>query len=568
MIGYRRLIQQRPVIGKWMVVVLLLSYSVVRAKAKGAIVLTDVTGDTGIDFKHTDGSSGRYYIVETVCAGLALFDYDNDGDVDIYFLSGGALKGAKFKDPPRNALYRNDGNWKFTEVTRGSGLGDSGHALGVAVGDYDNDGNQDVYVTNFGPNVLFRNKGDGTFEDVTKKAGVVNGHKVGAGANFLDADKDGDLDLFVSSYVDFTYENNVPATASGYPIYVGPRAYKPTPDALYRNNGDGTFTDISEESGISAEKGTGMGTVCADYDNDGDTDIFVANDMMQNFLWQNDGTGKFEEFGLLAGVGYDMNGDAMGSMGIGCGDYNNDGLLDFYVTAYQDQFPSLYKNLGDGMFEDVTFVAGTGAGTIHTVTWGNEFVDFDNDGDRDIFLALGHLEDNIEKWDKRSAYLAKNILFMNKGNGKFVNVSNSSGDGMKVKLSTRGAAFDDLDNDGDVDVVLLNSRREPTLLRNDSPKQGHWLQVRLRGAKTNRDGIGAKVTVAAGDLELIDEVHSGRSYQSHYGTRLYFGLGENKSADRVEVRWIGGETEVFKEIEVDKLVTLVEEKGQPKAGGK
>jgi len=542
----------------------LLFCAVCRAETPSTIRFTDVTKQTGVTFTHHDGSSGKYYIVETVCAGLALFDYDRDGDSDIYFLNGGALKDANLKAPPRNALYRNDGNWTFTDVTDQSGLGDPGHALGVAVGDFDGDSDPDVYVTNFGPNVLFRNNGDGTFTDATEAAGVADGHKVGAGANFLDMDNDGDLDLFSSSYVDFTYENHVTNTISGYLIYVGPRLYEPTPDSLFRNNGDGTFTDVSKASGIGGSKGTGMGTVCADYDNDGDTDIFVANDQMQNFLWQNDGTGRFEEIGLLAGVGYDMNGDEMGSMGVGCSDFNHDGLIDFYVTAYQQQFPSLYKNLGDGLFEDATFLTGAGAGTVHTVTWGNDFADFDNDGDRDLFVALGHLVDNVEKWDQRSSYFATNLLFMNAGKEKFINVSESSGDGMKVKLSSRGVGFDDLDNDGDVDIVVQNSRRGPTLLRNDSPQQGHWLQVRLQGVKANRDGVGARVTVVASDLTAIDEVHSGRGYQSHYGTRLYFGLGERERVDRLEVRWPGGGTDVFKDLAVDRLVTLTE--GQSQAG--
>jgi hypothetical protein len=536
------------------------------AEPKSTILLKDVTKQTGITFVHTDGSSGRYYIVETVCAGLALFDYDNDGDEDIYFLNGGALKGTNFKIPPENALYRNDGNFKFTEVTKQSGLGDRGHALGVAVADYDCDGDLDVYVTNYGPNVLFRNNGNGTFTDVTQKAGVADGYKVGAGANFLDIDKDRDLDLFSSSYVHFTYDIHVPAKHGHLLSYTGPRAYKPTPDSLFRNNGDGTFTDISKASGIANSSGTGMGTVCFDYDNDGDTDIYVCNDMMQNFLFVNDGTGKFEEMGLLVGAGYDMNGDEMGSMGVGCGDYDNDGFMDLYVTAYQQQFPSLYKNSADGLFEDVTFLTGAGAGTIHTVTWGNDLVDFDNDGDRDLFVALGHMMDNIEHWDKRASYLARNLLFMNTGGGKFTSVSTTSGDGMLPKLSSRGAAFDDLDNDGDVDVVISNSRGKPTILRNDSPSQGHWLQLKLRGAKMNRDGVGARVKVVAGDLSLIDEVHSGRGYQSHYGMRLYFGLSDRRKADRVEVSWIGGATDVFENVAADQLVILTE--GGSQAGGK
>lgn len=536
--------------------VLMFNITAVSAQPPGPILLTDVTPQSGITFQHTDGSSGRYYIIETVCAGLALFDYDNDGDEDIYFLSGGALPGTDFKVPPRNALYRNDGDWRFTDVTRTSGLGDQAHSLGVAVADYDGDGDLDVYVTNFGPNKLFRNNGNGTFTDVTQAAGVADGHKLGAGACFLDMDQDGDLDLFSSSYVDFAYERYRPETTLGFPVYNGPMVWDPTPDTLYRNNGDGSFTDVSAAAGISLSPGRGMGTVCLDYDNDGDSDIFVANDGHQNFLFSNEGQGRFEELGLGAGVGYDMNGDAMGSMGVGCADYDNDGHIDLYVTAYQQQFPSLYQNSGDGFFEDVTFQSGAGAGTVHTVSWGADFVDFNNDGHRDVFVALGHIMDNVEQWDKRASYLARNILFMNTGKGKFANVSKSSGSGMEIKLSSRGVAFDDLDNDGDIDVVVLNSRAKPTLLRNDSPTQGHWLQVKLRGRGMNRDGIGARVKVISGDLSLVDEVHSGRGYQSHYGMCLHFGLGKRRTIDRVEVRWAGGKTDVYQDIVVDQRVTL------------
>jgi len=533
-----------------------LNVQALSAQPASTILLTDVTQQSGITFKHTDGSSGNYYIVETVCAGLALFDYDNDGDEDVYFLNGGALKGTDFQTPPCNALYRNDGDWRFTDVTQASGLGDTAHSLGVAAADYDSDGDLDVYVTNFGPNRLFCNNGDGTFTDVTQAAGVADGNKLGAGACFLDMDQDGDLDLFSSSYVDFSYERHRPETRGGYRKYDGPNIWDPTPDTLYRNNGNGSFTDVSEASGIARSRGTGMGTVCLDYDNDGDTDVYVANDMRQNFFFTNNGQGRFEESGLGTGAGFDMNGDAMGSMGVGCGDYDNDGRLDLYVTAYQQQFPSLYKNVGDGFFEDVTFQSGAGAGTVHTVTWGADFVDFDNDGDRDLFVALGHMMDNVELWDKRASYLACNILFMNTGQGKFVNVSSSSGNGMEVKLSSRGVAFDDLDKDGDIDVVVLNSRAKPTLLRNDSPAQGHWLQVKLQGSRMNRDGVGARVKVVAGDLSLIDEVHSGRGYQSHYGMRLHFGLGKQRTIDRVEVRWMSGETDIYRNIAVDQGVIL------------
>jgi hypothetical protein len=539
-------------------VILILPCTFSYAQEKSSIRLSDVTKDTGITFQHTDGSSGKYYIMETVSAGLALFDYDKDGDVDIYFLNGAPLKGTKPNVLAKNVLYRNDGNWKFTDVTEQTGLGDTGYGLGVAIADYDNDGDPDVYLNNYGPNVLYRNNGDGTFTDVTKAAGVDNGFQVGAGACFLDMDKDGDLDLYVANYLDFSYDKHVTKTTRGVPVYANPRYYPPLPDNLYRNNGDGTFTDVSKVSGIAAHAGWGMGTICSDYDNDGDTDIFIANDVAENFLFMNDGYGKFEEVALFSGVAFDVSGNSQGSMGVDCGDYDNDGLLDFYMTSFQEQLTALYKNLGNGLFQEVNLITGAGGGTHPYVTWGNSFVDFDNDGDRDIFVATGHLQDNIELFDDTSSYLVRNILLMNTGDGKFVNVSEESGDGMKIKLSSRGAGFDDLDNDGDVDVVILNSRREASILRNDSPSRGNWLQVLLRAVKTNRDGVGARVKVTAGDLTLIDEVHSGRGYQSHYGTRLYFGLGKRNHVDRIEVRWIGGGVDVFKDIEVNQLIILTE----------
>jgi hypothetical protein len=539
----------------------LLICALFQTHAEGAITLTDVTRDTRIGFRHTDGGSGRYYIMETVSAGLALFDYDNDGDVDIYFLNGAPLRGATFKVPPRNALYRNEGSWKFTDVTKESGLGDTGYGLGVTAGDYDNDGDQDIYLNNYGPNVLYRNNGDGTFTDVTESAGVGSGFQVGAGTCFLDIDKDGDLDLYAANYLEFSYEGHVTKTTQGIAVYANPRYYRPVHDNLFRNNSDGTFTDVSRESGIADHAGWGMGMVCGDYDDDGDTDIFIANDVAENFLFMNDGSGRFEEVALVSGAAYDLSGNSQGSMGVDCGDYDNDGLLDFYMTSFQEQFTALYHNAGKGIFQEVHLITGAGTGTHPYVTWGNSFVDFDNDGDRDIFVACGHLQVNIELIDDTSAYHVKNILLMNNGDGKFVNVSEESGDGMRIKLSSRGAGFDDLDNDGDVDVVVMNSRREPTILRNDSPSKGHWLQVRLRGIKSNRDGVGARVTVAAGDLKLVDEVHSGRGYQSHYGTRLHFGLGQRKHIESIEVRWIGGGTDIFRGIAADQEVELVEGKG-------
>ena len=522
------------------------------------IQLHDVTARTGIDFVHTHGGSGQRYIMETVCAGLALFDYDADGDEDIYFLNGAPLRGTEMVTTPVNTLYRNDGDFHFTDVTKESGAGDPGFGLGVAVGDYDNDGDPDIYVNNFGPNVLLRNNGNGTFTDVTQEAGVADGEKVGAGVCFLDMDADGDLDLYSANYVDFVYETHKTRYFGGYPRYPGPKDYDPVPDTLFRNNGDGTFTDVSAESGVAAQAGTGMGMVGCDFDDDGDTDVFVCNDVKGNFFFQSDGQGHFEESALALGVGYNVFGVENGSMGVECGDYDNDGELDFFMTSYQGEMPVLYRNLGDGTFEDVTLKAGAGVGSFPHVNWGAGLVDFDNDGDRDLYVACGHLQDLIDKMDSTTSFHARNILLENTGDGRFSDISDSSGDGMQVKLASRGAAFGDLDDDGAIDAVILNLNREPTILRNESANDNHWIRVRLHGTKTNRDGVGARVTVVAGDLTQVDEVHAGRGYQSHYGTRLHFGLGNRQQVDRIEVRWIGGGVDVVENVAADQLVVITE----------
>ena len=559
----------------WHAYSLLLSFAVVicwsSCPAPGAsILLNDITASTGIGFKHTDGAIGRYHIIESVASGLALFDYDNDGDVDIYFLNGAphsgknsTRSGNNASPLPRNALYRNEGQWHFTDVTSAAGVGDAGYGLGVTVGDYDNDGDQDLYINNHGPNVLFRNNGNGAFTDVTQRAGVSNGSMMGAGANFLDADRDGDLDLFVSSYVEYDINRHVPTTSGGHPMYPGPDIYAHTQDTLFRNNGKGSFTDVSRSSGIGQVRGPGMGTVCGDIDNDGDTDIIVANDGSANFLFLNDGTGRFAEMGLFSGIAYDLNGEEQASMGADLGDYDNDGWLDLCMSSYQSERALLYRNTGDGSFEDVTMISGAATGTEPDVTWGTGFVDFDNDGDRDLFIVSGHIQDQIEHFDDRSTYYQTNKLYCNDGHGKFVNVSDQSGDGMKIRLSSRGAGFDDLDNDGDVDVVILNSRCAPSILRNDTPAQGHWLQIRVQARQSNRDGVGARVKVVMEDISLVDEVHSGRGYQSHYGTRLYFGLGKQNKIIRIEVAWIGGGTEWYNNINVDQCVVLKQGQGMP-----
>lgn len=526
-----------------------------------SIRMTDVSARSGITFLHRDGGSGQGYIVEGVAGGLALFDYDGDGLIDIYFTNGAALKGTAAEAPLRHALYRNLGDFRFQDVTERAGVADMGFGLGVTVGDYDNDGDQDLYLNHFGPNVLYRNDGDGTFSKATEQAGVGNGDKVGAGACFLDLERDGDLDLYVANYVDFTYENHVPVEMAKHRFRAGPRYYRALPDTLFRNHGDGTFQDVSQESRIGSVASSSMGMVCGDLDDDGDADVFVCNDEAANFYFENDGNGRFTETALLAGLAYNFDGKENSSMGVDCGDYDNDGRLDLFMTDYQSEMPVLYHNLGGNFFEDATSAAGITNDLFPHVHWGTGLVDFDNDGDRDLFVACGHF-DQIELIDDRTSLRVANFLLMNKGNGKFVDVSRRCGDGLAAVESSRGAGFEDLDNDGDLDVVVLNANAAPTIIRNDSDTAHHWVQFLLRGTVSNRDGVGARVSVFAGDLVQTAEVHSGRSYQGHYGTRLHFGLAQHDRIDRVEIRWPRqGTVETFPAA-ANQLLILSEGAGQ------
>ncbi len=497
-----------------LVALLLSAPSLQAAPPECQIQLTDVSQQVNLDFVHTDGGTGDRYIIESVVAGLALLDYDNDGLTDIYFLNGAPRDLPDGEQPPRNALYRNHGDWTFTNVTAQAGVGDSGYGLGVVAGDFDNDGDQDLYLNNFGPNVLYHNNGDGTFTDITLQAGVANGRLVGAGAALLDIEGDGDLDLYVANYVDFDYDNHIVRMIGQYQFHPGPADYRPVPDTLFRNEGDGTFTDISAESGIGAVRGTGMGLVCLDYDQDGDTDVFVCNDHLPNFLFQNDGRGHFQEVGLLAGVAFDAFGRQNGSMGVDCGDYDNDGQLDLFMTDYSSELPVLYHNLGAGLFEDNSLAAGIANSTFPHVTWGTGLVDFDNDGDRDLFVACGHFMDNIRFIDDRTTVRVRNVVLENTG-GRFRDVSGHCGSGLQSAEASKGAAFDDLDNDGDVDVVILNANSRPTLLRNDS--RGNWLDLQLIGTHGTRDGAGALVSVTAEGRRQVAEVHLGAATRATTG---------------------------------------------------
>ncbi len=539
------------------------------AEPEAAIRFEEVTAATGLTFVHDDGSSGRRYIVEVVSAGPATFDYDLDGRIDLWLPNGSDLTGTDPPRRPRAMLARNRGDWRFADATAPAGLVHDAYGVGATVGDVDGDGFPDLYTSNFGPKRLWRNMGDGTFVDVTGAAGVADGDKLGAGVAMLDADADGDLDLYAANYVRFTFEGHVSPRIRGVPVYHGPRDYEAWPDTLFRNDGDGTFTDVGAESGISGLEGPGMGVVCLDADDDGDTDVFVLNDVAANHYFRNDGRGTFTEAALEEGLAYDAVGQANGSMGVDCGDVDGDGRPDLWVTTAQGQRPILFRHLEGAGFEDATARCGAAAGSIPFVKWGAGIVDFDSDGHRDLFAACGHFNDLADLHGDSGAYRNHNVVLRNLGR-RFADVSAAAGLHDVAKHSARGAAFDDLDGDGDVDAVILNSREAPTVLRNLDRERGgggHWLGVRLVGTVGNRDGVGARVRVRAGGRQSVDEVHSGRGYQGHYGSRLHFGLGAAPAVEAVEVRWIGGGTETFAVAGIDRDVTLVEGRGTPVGEG-
>lgn len=507
------------------------------------IQLTDVTAVSGIKFVHDHGGNGQAYIVEGVSAGLATFDYDNDGLIDIYFLNGRSLKGTPANPGLRNALYRNNGDWTFTDVTEQAGVSGGGYGLGVVAADYDGDGDTDLYLNNYGPNVLYRNNGDRTFTDVTAEAGVANGNKVGAGASFFDADGDDDLDLYVGNYVDFTYENHVEILRDGKRYYAGPQYYRPVPDTFYRNDGNGRFSDASQESNIGSLAGPSMGLVAADFDDDGDIDVFVCNDGEPNFLWRNDGQGRFEEVGLLMGVACDFDGNENSNMGVDVADYDQDGLLDMLTTNYQAELPVLRRNLGGGLFEDTTAAARIPHSLFPHVTWGTGFVDFDNDGDRDVYIACGHF-DQVELLDDSTSRRVRDVLLENVGR-KFRDVTAGAGDGMAIVESSRGVCFDDLDNDGDIDVVVLNSAAAPSILRNDTASPHAWCQIELEQSGLNKQCIGAKVFVKYGQQQQRFDLLAGRGYQSHFGCRIHCGLPQGVDKATALVKWPDGREQSF-----------------------
>lgn len=531
------------------------SYSIHHSFANG---FTDITAQTGIDFQHTDGSNGQYWIVESVASGMGVFDYDNDGDLDIYFLNGAALPGTTFDTPSTNKLYRNDGGMKFTDVTEQAGVGDTSYSLGCAMADVNNDGFTDIYIANMNDDVLYQNNGDGTFTDVTKKSGL-NNTLLSGGVSFGDYNQDGWLDVFVANYVTCPFDTPKECQQSGHRLYCDPaktKEYLPQASKLYFNNGDGTFRDGSADSGIGELMGRGMGVVSTDFDNDGDLDIYVANDVMENYLFVNSGDGTFMESALFNGVAFDTHGREQGSMGTDFGDYDHDGHFDLIITNFQNQYNTLYRNEGDGFFKDVSVATGFAEGAMPLVSWACFFMDFNNDTHPDIFVANGHLQDNIEKIDPGTTYFQQNQLFKNRGDGKFEDVSEGLGLDKHNYKSVRGGAYADLDNDGDLDIVLSNWRHQPAILRNDYETDNNWINIQLNDEDGITNGIGARITIESGGISQMNEARAGGSYQSQYDTRLHFGLGNSSTVETVTVRWQDGHVDRLENIKANQFILI------------
>ncbi|OLC53530.1 MAG: hypothetical protein AUH92_05860 [Acidobacteria bacterium 13_1_40CM_4_69_4] len=530
----------------------------------------DVTAQAGIAFRHVNGATGQKYILETLGSGVCVFDYDGDGLQDIYFVQGGRLPGFTPQGPLRSALYRNLGHGRFEDVTDRAGVG--GHdryGFGCTAGDIDGDGDRDLYVTYYGPNVLYRNNGDGTFTDVTDRAGV--GCPLwSTGAALADADRDGDLDLYVANYVAFDENNNLYCGENrpGYRTVCHPRNFDPQPDVFYRNRGDGTFDDATRAAGIIDTTGKGLGVVWGDYDGDGDQDIYVANDDTPNFLWRNKGNGVFEEVGGLAGVALSEDGIPQAGMGTDMADYDNDGRLDIFVTNLAGETNELYHNDGHGLFSDRTFASGLGAPSLLDLGFGTFFFDPDNDGDLDVFVANGHIIDNIGLYSDTVTFEQRAALYRNVGGGRFERLPYPAGAPLEGRYVARGAVAFDYDDDGDEDIVMTQNNGPALLLRNAGAPARHWLTIVLAGAAPNRDAVGAAVTLVAGSVRQVRYARTGSSYLSQGDRRLHFGLGSAAAVDKVVVRWPGraGFEEEFTSVPIDRFVTLLQGKGRRISG--
>jgi hypothetical protein len=544
------------------------SVSATSQSARSPIIFENTIDASKINFVLKNSVSPQRYSIETMTGGVAVFDYNNDGLLDIFFTNGAEIPSLKKNNPSfYNRLFRNNGDGTFTDVTEQAGLVGVGYSMGVAAGDYDNDGFVDLYVTGFDHNQLFHNNGNGTFTDVTATAGVKGiisggGKPWSVAAGWIDYNNDGLLDLFVVNYLDYSISSALSCQTDNIVDYCSPNEYRGTPNILYKNNGDGTFTDVSQQSHISQYAGKGMGVAFADYDGDGLIDIFVSNDTFPNFLLHNNGDGTFTDVALLAGVAYNENGNTVAGMGTDFRDIDNDGRPDiFHAAMYGDTFP-LYRNLGNGQFEDVTDMTGLTAMTIHSTAWGTGIFDFDNDGNKDVFAAGSAILDNSMEVNHKP-YKLPNLLYRNLGNMVFRDVSAQAGVSFSVPAAHRGAAFGDLNNDGKIDIVTTVLNGKPQLLMNRSPNQNHWIILKLVGVADNRDGLGTKVKITTASGVQYNEATTAVGYNSSSDKRVYFGLENATVVDSIELAWPTGVKQVLKNVTADQILTIVE-RGRPR----
>ncbi|HEY3131261.1 MAG TPA: CRTAC1 family protein [Acidobacteriota bacterium] len=532
------------------------------------IQFIDIAAKAGIDaVTVAGGEKNKKYILESTGSGVAFIDYDNDGLLDVFLVNGSPLEDSDQRSKPTNHLYHNEGNNRFRDVTRQAGLAYSGWGQGVCVGDFNNDGWNDIFVSYYGDNLLFKNNGNGTFTEVGRSAGLrTTERRWGTGCAFLDYDRDGFLDLFVANYVDFDIATApLPGSSAtscrwkGIPVFCGPRGLKGAQNLLYHNNGDGTFTDVSKKAGILHERGLyyGLGVVVADFDNDGWPDIYVACDSTPHILYHNNTDGTFTDIGVESGAAFNEDGKEQAGMGVGVADYNGDGFLDLVVTNFSDDTPTLYRNNRDGTFTDTSSTSLRRWNT-RLLGWGTGFIDYDNDGWPDLFFANGHIYPEIDQYGLATHYHQPKALYRNLGDGTFEDVSLRSGPGITLERSARGAAFGDIDNDGDLDILVSNSGAPPTLLLNRGGNRNNWLALKLVGTRSNRSAIGARVGIVCQGRAQIDEVRSGGSWASQSDLRLHFGLGGAQSVDLVEVRWPSGITQRLEKIAANQTLRITE----------